>query len=165
MYNSMFEFGARVAVYRILKTQFQSQMAKQLGIPSNSPRIALAANQKAVAYTKNLANFEERGTLTRGLGAAYMFFGASAVGSRQGLKALAPSWRKYEAVANTLPEVIQKDPVKMATFKKEFMRKKLLSRIVMGAMIGMGYSLWHLDRKSTRLNSSHSQQSRMPSSA
>jgi hypothetical protein len=144
MYNSMFEFGARVAVYRILKTQFQSQMAKQLGIPSNSPKIELAAQQKAIAYTKNLANFEERGTLTKGLGAAYMFFGASAVGARQGLKAIAPSWRKYEAVANTLPEVIQKDPAKMATFKKEFMRKKILSRWVIGAMLGMGYALWHL---------------------
>ena len=33
------------------------------------------------------------------------------------------------------------------------------------AMLGIGYRDWETDRKSTRLNSSHSAKSRMPSSA
>jgi len=142
MYNSMFEFGARVAVYRVMKRHFQNQMARELNVlPS---QVEQAAIQKAVAYTKNLANFEERGLLTKGIGSMYMFFGAGSVGARQALKALSPAWRKYEAVANTLPEVDQKDPVKMARFKKRFMHKKFMSRIMAGVMIGMGYGLWHL---------------------
>ena len=36
---------------------------------------------------------------------------------------------------------------------------------VRAALIGAMSGVWGLDRKSTRLNSSHSQQSRMPSSA
>jgi len=142
MYNSMFEFGARVAVYRVMKRHFQNQMAKELNVPPS--QVEKAAIQKAVAYTKNLANFEERGLATKQLGTYFMFFGASAVGARQALKALSPAWRKYEAVANTLPEVDQKDPVKMARFKKRFMYQKHMSRLVAAAMIGMGYSMWHL---------------------
>ena len=48
----------------------------------------------------------------------------------------------------------------------EFERKLLL--VGMAAVYGLrlgGYILFNRDRKSTRLNSSHSQQSRMPSSA
>lgn len=142
MYNSMFEFGARVAVYRVMKRHFQNQMAKELNVPPS--QVEKAAIQKAVAYTKNLANFEERGLATKSLGTYFMFFGASAVGARQALKALSPAWRKYEAVANTLPEVDQKDPVKMAKFKKRFMYQKHMSRLVAAAMIGMGYGIWHL---------------------
>jgi hypothetical protein len=142
MYNSMFEFGARVAVYRVMKRHFQSQMAKELNVAPS--QVEKAAIQKAVAYTKNLANFEERGLATKQLGTYFMFFGASAVGARQALKALSPAWRKYEAVANTLPEVMQKDPVQMAKFKKRFMHQKWMSRAVAGAMIGMGYGIWHL---------------------
>ena len=142
MYNSMFEFGARVAVYRVMKRHFQDQMSKELNVPSS--QVEQAAIIKAVAYTKNLANFEERGLATKNLGTYFMFFGAGAVGARQAFKALSPAWRKYEAVANTLPEVIQKDPIKMAKFKKRFMSQKLMSRTVAAAMIGIGYSLWHL---------------------
>ena len=36
---------------------------------------------------------------------------------------------------------------------------------VPGALVGGGYRDWETDRKSTRLNSSHSAKSRMPSSA
>lgn len=142
MYNSMFEFGARIAVYRVMKRHFQSQMAKELNVAPS--QVEKAAIQKAVAYTKNLANFEERGLATKQLGTYFMFFGASAVGARQALKALSPAWRKYEAVANTLPEVMQKDPVQMAKFKKRFMQQKQMSRLVASAMIGIGFSLWHL---------------------
>jgi len=142
MYNSMFEFGARVAVYRVMKRHFQDQMSKELNaLPS---QVEQAAIFKAVAYTKNLANFEERGLYTKQLGTYFMFFGAGAVGARQALKALSPAWRKYEAVANTLPENIQKDPVKMAKFKKRFTEQKFWSRTVAAAMIGIGYSLWQL---------------------
>jgi hypothetical protein len=142
IYNSMFEFGARVAVYRVMKRHFQDQMAKELNVPPS--QVEQAAIIKAVAYTKNLANFEERGLYTKQLGTYFMFFGAGAVGARQAFKALSPAWRKYEAVANTLPETIQKDPVKMAKFKKRFMSQKLMSRTVAAAMIGVGYSIWHL---------------------
>jgi hypothetical protein len=142
IYNSMFEFGARIAVYRVMKRHFQDQMAKELNVPPS--QVEQAAIIKAVAYTKNLANFEERGLYTKQLGTYFMFFGAGAVGARQAFKALSPAWRKYEAVANTLPETIQKDPVKMAKFKKRFMSQKLMSRTVAAAMIGVGYSIWHL---------------------
>jgi hypothetical protein len=142
IYNSMFEFGARIAVYRVMKRHFQDQMAKELNVPPS--QVEQAAIIKAVAYTKNLANFEERGLYTKQLGTYFMFFGAGAVGARQAFKALSPAWRKYEAVANTLPETIQKDPVKMAKFKKRFMSQKLMSRTVALAMIGVGYGIWHL---------------------
>ena len=52
------------------------------------------------------------------------------------------------------------------------MKKKLIAAILTGAMLvaGMSATVWadgekSLDRKSTRLNSSHSTSSRMPSSA
>jgi hypothetical protein len=142
MYNSMFEFGARVAVYRVMKRHFQNQIAKEQGLSPS--QVEQAAIIKAVAYTKNLANFEERGLYTKQIGTYFMFFGAGAVGARQAFKALSPAWRKYEAVANTLPEVTQKDPAQMAKFKKRFMEQKFMSRLVIASMMGAGYVLWHM---------------------
>ena len=37
--------------------------------------------------------------------------------------------------------------------------------VEVGVLVGYGYRDWETDRKSTRLNSSHSAKSRMPSSA
>ena len=44
---------------------------------------------------------------------------------------------------------------------------KVCTAIIVGILIGVGacYRDWETDRKSTRLNSSHSAKSRMPSSA
>ena len=44
-------------------------------------------------------------------------------------------------------------------------RMMLLGRYVAYVLLGGGYRDWETDRKSTRLNSSHSAKSRMPSSA
>ena len=60
---------------------------------------------------------------------------------------------------NILEKIIRKKSEKIANLKKTISLESL------DELINTNKTFVNLDRKSTRLNSSHSQQSRMPSSA
>ena len=142
IYGSMFEFAARIAVYKVLKSHFYDQLKKQY-ISYTPAQLEKAAMIKAVAYTKNLANFEEVGKYGKKLGSYFMFFKASSTGNRASLKALAPAFRSIEAVANTLPKVTQDNPTAMEKFRKSYAKDKKYARLVTAFIAGIGLALWY----------------------
>ena len=142
IYGSMFEFAARIAVYKVLKSHFYDQLKKQY-VSYTPAQLEKAAIIKAVAYTKNLANFEEVGNYGKKLGSYFMFFRASSTGNRVAYKALAPAFRSIDAVANTLPKVTQDNPVAMERFKKSYAKDKKYARLVSAFIAGIGLALWY----------------------
>jgi hypothetical protein len=74
----MFEMSTRVAAYRVIRAEYEKSMSKE------------DADIEAVAYTKNLANFEKMGLKGKEIGAAYMFFRPAATGAVRAVEALAP---------------------------------------------------------------------------
>jgi hypothetical protein len=65
----MFEMSTRVAAYRVIRAEYEKSMGKE------------DADIEAVAYAKNLANFEKMGLKGKEIGAAYMFFRPAATGA------------------------------------------------------------------------------------
>jgi hypothetical protein len=74
----MFEMSTRVAAYRVIRAEYEKSMGKE------------DADIEAVAYAKNLANFEKMGLKGKEIGAAYMFFRPAATGAVRAVEALAP---------------------------------------------------------------------------
>jgi hypothetical protein len=75
----MFEMSTRVAAYRVIRAEYEKSMSKE------------DADIEAVAYAKNLANFEKMGLKGKEIGAAYMFFRPAATGAVRAVEALAPA--------------------------------------------------------------------------
>ena len=93
IYNDMFELSSRVATYRLMKDEvFYTN--KDAGIPSE--KALKDAQIQAVAYSKNLANFEQVGQWGRAAGAYFMFFRPAATGAVRAIEATAPAFQKFD---------------------------------------------------------------------
>ena len=87
-----FELTARVIMYSRVKKLMHEQNMARAETPQFIPELAdingKAMQEKATAYVKNLANFEQSGTKGRTIGSFYMFFRPSMTGAVRSLEAL-----------------------------------------------------------------------------
>jgi len=128
IWTDMFELASRAAAYRVAK-----ENAMRNG---ESER---AATVRAVAYSKNLANFEQVGEMGKAMGAFYMFFRPAATGAVRAIEAVAPAWPgSVEAALERLPPNIKNDPAALAQYKAAYAKKAQSARIMTGSLIGLG---------------------------
>ena len=93
----MFEMSTRIAAYRTMRDQFVAE-----GMPIEQAKI------EAVAYAKNLANFEKTGIKGKELGAFFMFFRPAATGAVRAYEALSPALDYFKS-DEELKNIVKKE--------------------------------------------------------
>lgn len=146
-WNNMFEFTSRAAVYaqekeRALKEQIAKGLSTQKGPNGEMSAAEKAAAVQAATYAKEMTNFEQKGTYSRGMGALYMFIRPSAISAKRAIEAVVPAFRNIDDVVAGLPANIQSDPVAEAKFRTAYAEKQRNARIMITALSGMGYLLY-----------------------
>jgi hypothetical protein len=111
------------------------------------------AIKPAVAFSKNLANFEKVGVIGRHAGALYMFFRPAATGAVRAIESLAPSFSSvfggYEKAAdrawNQAPkEVKAKGKKAEEEYKKEFIRQAKNGKATAAVAMGLGVAMYYM---------------------
>ena len=148
-WNNMFEFTGRAAAYRIYKENalaknIKAGMSNAKGPQGQMSPAERAAATEAAAFVKNLANFEKVGEKGRELGAAYMFIRPSATGAVRAVEAVMPAFTFVKSEEADLPPQIANDPVAKAEYIKNFKRDRMYAQIMVGALMGAGYTLYWL---------------------
>jgi hypothetical protein len=146
-WNNMFEFTSRAAVYaqekeRALKEQIANGLSTTPGPNGQMSAAEKAAAVQAATYAKEMTNFEQKGTYSRGMGALYMFIRPSAISAKRAIEAVVPAFRNIDDVVSGLPANIQSDPVAEAKFRTAYAEKQRNARIMITALSGMGYLLY-----------------------
>ena len=146
-WNNMFEFTSRAAVYaqekeRALKEQIANGLSTTPGPNGQMSAAEKAAAVQAATYAKEMTNFEQKGTYSRGMGALYMFIRPSAISAKRSIEAVAPAFRNIDDVVSGLPANIQSDPEAVAKFRTAYAEKQRNARIMITALSGMGYLLY-----------------------
>ena len=148
---NMFEFASRTAAYSLMRDEFQQRnIAKGM----DKARAREEATVEAVAYAKELANFEQVGEYGRALGALYMFIRPSATGAARAIEAVVPAFRDMPGtkwafgttkdVADTLPEGIRNDPEAMKAFMENYRQQQKNARAMISILIGAGAAMFLL---------------------
>lgn len=146
-WNNMFEFTSRAAVYaqekeRALKEQIANGLSTTPGPNGEMSAAEKAAAVQAATYAKEMTNFEQKGTYSRGMGALYMFIRPSAISAKRSIEAVVPAFRNIDDVVSGLPANIQSDPEAVAKFRTAYAEKQRNARIMITALSGMGYLLY-----------------------
>jgi hypothetical protein len=147
IWNNMFEFTSRAAVYaqekeRALKEQIANGLSDKKGPNGEMSPAEKAAAFQAATYAKEMTNFEQKGTYSRGLGALYMFIRPSAISAKRAIEAVAPAFRNIDDVVAGLPANIQNDKVAEAKFRTAYAEKQRNARIMITALSGAGYLMY-----------------------
>jgi hypothetical protein len=147
IWNNMFEFTSRAAVYaqekeRALKEQIAKGLSTTPGPNGQMSAAEKAAAIQAATYAKEMTNFEQKGTYSRGMGALYMFIRPSAISAKRAIEAVVPAFRNIDDVVAGLPANIQSDPTAEAKFRTAYAEKQRNARIMITALSGMGYLLY-----------------------
>lgn len=114
-----FELVARVQAYKVAKSQ---------AINVRKMKTEAEAEQYAVYFAKNLANFEKKG-LNKTFSALYAFFSPSATGAVRALEAIAPAFRigihgsNVKKIIQELPEEIRQDPEAVANYEASYIQQ------------------------------------------
>ena len=140
IWTDMFELASRSAAFGITKKNELGKLQQQVKDGKMTQKEAEeTATIKAAAYAKNLANFEQVGSLGRSMGAFYMFFRPAATGAVRAIESLAPAFpgSLERAIAN-LPPTVTGNPEALAEFKKNYAEKQAHARIMTTGLIGMG---------------------------
>ena len=140
IWTDMFELASRSAAFGITKKNELGKLQQQVKDGKMTKAEAEeTATIKAAAYAKNLANFEQVGSLGRAMGAFYMFFRPAATGAVRAIESLAPAFpgSLERAIAN-LPPTVTGNPEALAEFKKNYAEKQAHARIMTTGLIGMG---------------------------
>ena len=127
IWTDMFELTSRSAAYAIAKSNFKEQGLSDA-----------AAQTKAAAYAKNLANFEQVGEHGKALGAVFMFFRPSATGAVRAIEAVIPAFQSLEKAVTNLPAEIKKDSEALAKFKKNYAQQQKSARYMLTTLMGAG---------------------------
>jgi len=128
-YFNAFENVTKVSAFEALRDDYMSK-----GFTEKE------AINAAGSYTKNLSNFELSGKLGREMGSLYEFSRASSTGAVRGFDSFSYGMPgALERAIEEMPENIKKDPVAKKAAEKEYRERQVRSRILMGAMAGMGY--------------------------
>jgi hypothetical protein len=140
IWTDMFELASRSAAFGITKKNELGKLQQQVKDGKMTQQEAEdTARIKAAAYAKNLANFEQVGSLGRAMGAFYMFFRPAATGAVRAIESLTPAFpgSLERAIAN-LPPTVTGNPEALAEFKKNYAEKQAHARIMTTGLIGMG---------------------------
>lgn len=127
VWTDMFELSSRSAAYAITK---RAEMAKG--------KSEEAATIRAVAYAKNLANFEQVGDWGKAMGAFYMFFRPAATGAVRAIESAIPAFRTLNQAIDGLPQNIKDDPVALKTFTANYAARQRNARITLAASTALG---------------------------
>jgi hypothetical protein len=100
-------------------------------------------NEKTAFEVKNLANFEQSGTLGREMGALFMFSRAQSTGAVRALDSLSYVL-PVETAMKDLSKAEQNDPQVVAEFKKNYEAKALRARVMTAVLIGAGYAAYSM---------------------
>jgi hypothetical protein len=140
IWTDMFELASRSAAYGVVKNNELSKLQQQVKDGKMTKQEAEeTATIKATAFVKNLANFEQVGSLGRSMGAFYMFFRPAATGAVRAIEAIAPMWPgSYERAIANLPPTVTNNPEALAEFKKSYAEKQAHARVMTAGLIGMG---------------------------
>jgi len=128
-WTNMFELASRSAAYGVIKQHY-----------INSKKLTeKEASIRAAAYVKNLANFEQTGTIGKELGSLYMFFRPSATGAVRALEAVAPAMPgSLERALEHAHENIKNDPEALKNFINNYKEQQKSARIMTTALMGLG---------------------------
>ena len=148
-WNNMFEFTGRTAAYTIYKDRALAKNIKEGMSNTKGPQGQMspaerAAAVEAAAFVKNLANFEKVGEIGRELGALYMFIRPAATGAVRAVEAVMPAFTREKYEEADLPPQIANDPAAKAEYIKNFKTERMYAQIMVGALMGAGYSLYLL---------------------
>ena len=148
-WNNMFEFTGRTAAYTIYKDRalaknIKAGMSNTKGPQGQMSPAERAAAVEAAAFVKNLANFEKVGEIGRELGALYMFIRPAATGAVRAVEAVMPAFTREKYEEADLPPQIANDPAAKAEYIKNFKTDRMYAQIMVGALMGAGYSLYLL---------------------
>ena len=128
IWTDMFELSSRSAAYAVTK---RHEMSKG--------KTEEAATVRAVAYAKNLANFEQVGDFGKTMGAFFMFYRPAATGAVRAIEAVIPALPySLERSINGLPSTIRDDPQALKKYKENYAARQANARITLGASIGAG---------------------------
>jgi hypothetical protein len=127
VWTDMFELSSRSAAYAITK---RAEMAKG--------KSEEAATIRAVAYAKNLANFEQVGDWGKAMGAFYMFFRPAATGAVRAIESAIPAFRTLDGALESLPQNIKEDPAALKTFTENYAARQRNARITLAASMALG---------------------------
>jgi hypothetical protein len=128
IWTDMFELSSRSAAYAITKRHEMSKGKSEE-----------AATIRAVAYAKNLANFEQVGDFGKTMGAFYMFYRPAATGAVRAIESVIPALPgSLERSIKGLPSSIKDDPKAFKTYKDNYAERQKNARITLGASIGGG---------------------------
>ncbi len=126
-----FEFTSRVAAYKVAKSRALAD-----GLSEE------AARQKAAAFSKNLANFEQVGEYGKAAGALFMFFRPAATGAVRAIDSLRPIFQNADALIADLPDNIKTDPVAVTAFKRNHAKQAERAKYMLYALMGAGATLY-----------------------
>lgn len=148
-WNNMFEFTGRAAAYTLYKEKalarnIEKNMSNAKGPQGQMSPAERAAAVEAAAFVKNLANFEKVGESGRWLGALYMFIRPSATGAVRAVEAVMPAFTREKYEEADLPPQIANDPAAKAEYIKNFKQDRRNAQIMVGVLMGAGYSLYLL---------------------
>jgi len=131
-YTDMFELSSRTAAYRVTRN-------KMIAEEKLSPE---AAQTRAAAYVKNLANFEQSGEWGRGAGAFFMFFRPAATGALRAIETLGPMLRSTDAAIADLPPEVRKDKKAVEEFRKSHEKQGKNAQAMTMALAGFGAAMY-----------------------
>lgn len=129
IWTNMFEFASRTAAYQVVKENYMNGPQKLT---------EREAQVKAVAYVKNLANFEQVGAWGKSLGAIFMFFRPSATGAVRAIEALVPLFRNVDKAMANLPEAVRNDPEALAKFRENMANQRRAAFAMTMSLAGAG---------------------------
>jgi hypothetical protein len=131
IWNDMFEIASRSAAFASVRDRY---------IKQGMSRDEAAA--KAVAYVKNLANFEQVGQWGKILGSLFMFFRPAATGAVRAIEAVAPAFRDIKSVEKSLPTSIQTDPAALAKWRKNYGERQKNARVATTGLLMSGVMVY-----------------------
>jgi hypothetical protein len=127
IWTDMFELSSRSAAYAVTKRHEMSKGKSEE-----------AATIRAVAYAKNLANFEQVGDFGKTMGAFYMFYRPAATGAVRAIESVIPAFRTLEGAIAGLPSTIKDDPQALKTYKENYAARQRNARITLAASAASG---------------------------
>ena len=139
IWNEMFEIASRSAAFGVVKKTYIAEgMSEE------------AASERAAAYVKNLANFEQVGEYGKQLGALYMFARPAATGGVRAIEAAAPAFTPLRYAVDRLPNSgafsyknvngkrVYADPTAIAKFESSYSKKQENARIMTMGLVALG---------------------------
>lgn len=144
-WTDAFEFTSRAAAYGAMKSTYIAEATKRFKqragrnpTKAEADVIEKQSRQRAAAYAKELANFEQVGVYGREAGAAFMFFRPAATGAVRAIDALRPAFETFNQAVSHLPASLRNDPEALAEFKRNYDERRETAINTIVALAGAG---------------------------